>query len=276
MSSRWTKAILLVALVWGVIVAGRAIIWNTGLQLLPRFINVGDSGERAERQDNESLSATGLESVFVQSRNGAITITGNDGNEIVVTMKCLAKAGSQAAADEKLAKMQTTTAVVDGQLQIKADFGTTSITNQQISYDLSVPRNLLVRADTSNGTVTATSMSGRLELSTSNGPINVLSTQGPKEVQATTSNGNIHVTGNPTSGTFTLQSSNGNVQVDLPATLGLTLEASTQNGSMDIGEGPWNISGGKISGKQVSATRGDGALKLTMKTSNGEIDLKTK
>lgn len=276
MNSRWVKAILVVTLIWVVIVGGRAILLNTGLQLLPRFIGLGDTGERAERQDNETLSATGLQSVFVQSRNGAVTITGNDGNEIIVTMKYLAKAGSQPAADEKLAKMQTTTGVVNGQLQIKADFGTTSISNQQISYDLSVPRNLLVRAETSNGAVGAFNMSGRLELSTSNGDINITSPQGPKEVQATTSNGTIHVSGNPTNGVYALQSSNGDVQVDLPATLGVELDASTQNGSLDVGAGQWNISGGKLSGKQVTATRGDGALKLTMKTSNGSVILKTK
>lgn len=276
MNNRWVKAVLAVAIVWAVLIAGKSFLSNAGSWFLPHFINVGDNGQRAERVEEKSFPATDLNAVEVLSRNGSIKLVGSDSDQVTVTAKYRAEAGSQQAADEKLAKMQTVYSTDNGRLQVKAEFGVSSISNMQITYELTVPRDLLVRVDTSNGGITADGLAGRLELATSNGGIDVVADGGPQELQATSSNGNITVSGNPSGGYYNLRTSNGSVEVTLPASLGIELDASTQNGSLNIGEGQWSISGGKISGKDVTATRGDGALKLTMKTSNGHIKLITK
>jgi len=275
-NSRWAKAIAIVAVIWGLLLGGRWLLWQAGLEWLPRLVEINDQGAQATREEQNSYPAADLLAVLVETKNGAITITGTDDDEVVVTVKYLTRAASQASAEDKLTRLKTDVSLNSGTLSIRAMFDTAAINGQQISLDLSVPQEMLVRADTSNGGVQVTDMQGELELTTQNGSIRVESEVGPRELLADTKNGAIIVAASPNSGSYTLKTANGKIEVKLPSALGIELDGSVGNGSLDIGDGQWSITGGKISSRELQATRGDGALKLDVRSANGQIVIGTK
>ncbi len=276
MSSRWAKAIAIVVVIWGLLLGGRWLIWQAGLEWLPRLVEINDQGAQVTREETNEYPAAGLEAVRAETRNGAITIKGTDGDQVVVTVKYLARSTDQAASQDKLARLRTDVSQSNGTLSIRAMFDSAAISGQQISLELSVPQEMLVQADTSNGAINVNGMAGKLQLTTQNGGIRVDSELGPRELLADTKNGAIVVSSSPDSGSYTLKTANGKIEAKLPAALGIELDGSVGNGSLDIGEGQWSITGGKISSRQVQATRGDGALKLNVRSSNGQIIISTK
>lgn len=276
MNSRWTKAVAVVVIIWGLLLGGRWLLWRTGPEWLPRLIDINDQSALSTREETNQYAAANLESVRVETQNGAVTVTGSDSDEVVVTVKYSARAASQASAQQKLAAMRADVTQVDGELTIRAIFDSGTISGQQVSLELAVPQELLVRAQTSNGAISVNSMQGKLELNTQNGGIRVDSRVGPRELLADTKNGAIVVAASPKSGSYTLRTANGKIEVNLPPGLGIELDGSVANGSLDIGEGQWTVTGGRISGRIIQATRGDGALKLKVSSANGQIAIGTK
>ncbi|MGI6358186.1 MAG: DUF4097 family beta strand repeat-containing protein [Bacillota bacterium] len=293
MSSRWIKALAVVAIVWCVLMVGQAVVANIGLNWLSHMFDFGGmiGQAKATRETSDSFSSSDVDSVLVQSENGSIVVAGTDDDQITLTAKFSARAGTQAAADQALAKMQSRNTIENRNLQIIADYGRSQKNGLQISYELSVPHRMLLRANTSNGNIDVHGVQGQLILktsngsievrseaelgdvnaSTSNGNVDILFGTGQANIHATTSNGSVYVTGQPSGGTCTLRSSNGNVEAVFPESLGVELDASVGNGTLDIGEGQWTIVGGKISSKNIQATRGDGALRLDISTGNGKV-----
>ena len=298
MNSRWIKALAVVAIVWGVLMVGQAMVASVGLNFLGHLFDFEGivGAARATRETTESFPALDLSSVRVETENGSIVVTGTDADQITLITRFSARARTQVTADQALAKMHSRNNSENGILQIVADYGGGTKSGLQISYELSVPHHLSLRANTSNGSIEVNEMQGQLVLKTSNGSIDIQSEgelgdvnastsnghieiqfgSGQANIQATTSNGHIYVSGQPDAGICTLRSSNGRVEAAFPDWLGLELNARVGNGTLDIGEGQWTIVGGKLSTKSIQATRGDGALQLDMSTGNGKVILGSK
>ncbi len=272
--SKWVKALLIVSAIWLVVFGAGGMLFSAGLNLLPRFVNIGDSSHRAEHMETYTGDMTNIEQIDVQTRNGRIRLVGdNAATQITVTATYVARDSSEAKAEERLSNMKTVITTEGDTLRVKADFGAERVNNQSISYEITLPTNASAIADTSNGSIEVSELTGDLQLETSNGEINIQSTEGPSGIDAETSNGRIVVSANPTDGRYQLNTSNGSITVRLPEELGVDVTASTSNGSVDLGPGQWAITGGKISTKNVSAQRGDGSLELRMDTSNGSITI---
>lgn len=270
--SKWIKAVLIVLAIWLVVFGAGGMLFSAGLNLLPRFVNIGGGSHRDEHMETYTGDMTNIEEINIQTRNGRIRLIGDSAaTQITVTATYVARDSSQARAEERLSNMKTVITTEGNTLRVKADFGSESVNNQSISYEITLPTDVNVVADTSNGSIEVSELTGDLRLDTSNGEINVHSAVGPSRIVAETSNGRIVVSANPTGGRYQLETSNGSIIVRIPDQLGVDVMAGTSNGSVDLGPGQWTITGGKISTKNVSAQRGDGALELRLDTSNGSI-----
>lgn len=272
--SKWAKALLIVLAIWLVVFGAGSMLFSAGINLLPRFFNIGDSSHRADKVETYTGDKANIERINVQTRNGRIRLVGDDSvDQITVTATYIARDRSDSKANQRLSTLKTVITTEGSTLRIKGDFGSESINSQSISYEISLPTGLNVIADTSNGSIEVTEVTGDLQLDTSNGEISIQSTAGPSGIDAETSNGRIVVKANPSGGHYTLHTSNGPVNVTIPEELGVKVSASTSNGSVDLGPGEWSITGGKISTKNVNAKRGDGSLELRIDTSNGSITI---
>lgn len=132
-----------------------------------------------------------------------------------------------------------------------------------------------ISAKTSNGRVTITESTGDIEVGTSNGRVELSGVQGQVEVQ--TSNGAISYQGTLRPGSENkLQTSNGGIEVSLADTPGVEIDASTSNERVSSSL-PVAIEGtieGTTSGNQLRGTIGGGGSKLELRTSNGSISIR--
>ena len=277
--SKLLKAILVVGILWviGIFMLGAAgatlFSFRHALNFLPRVINVNEEASRVESMTHESHAGEPITVVEVISRNGSVIVTNGENEDINIKATYKVRAESQSAAQARLEALSTAITSNDGVLRIEAKFPSTTISNESIAYEVSLPKGMDVVVRTSNGGIKVVDVTGALRLDTSNGTIEVLGHDGPREITAKTSNGRIIVDAFPVEreGVYDLRTSNGAVTVTVPEEIGVKVQASTSNGSINLGPGQWTISGGEISSKNVSAQRGDGALELRIATSNGNV-----
>ncbi|NLY53488.1 MAG: DUF4097 domain-containing protein [Firmicutes bacterium] len=271
MSSRWAKAGLVIAIIWVLALACQALIQSDKLSFLPQLIRgVGATS----RQETLTHASTDLMEVIVTTQNGSVVLLGTDtAEEIKIEANYQAWGMNKAAAQERLMEMDTEIIQEGNRLFIRAVYATLR-GQHAISYQITLPSSLAARVQTSNGAITVEDLSGKLDLTTSNGRITVSATEGPNELTARTSNGSINIAASPTGGTYNLRTSNGSVKIDLPENLGVKVSARTSNGSINLGPGQWTIAGGKLEKTRVDAQRGNGELELIVTTSNGSISLR--
>lgn len=268
--SKLLKAFLIVALLWVVVIGGGVLALGRFLAFIPQVVQVT---EQQSREEVITKNASGVNDVNVQTKNGSVTIVGADTSDITIKAYYSARGTSRAKAEERVQALRSEVSMQGNTLNIVAVLPPTTIQNDSIRYEVTLPRTLGVRVSTSNGRVDAQGISGKVDISTSNGAVEVLGDAGPRELLVRTSNGRIVVRAAPQSGRYDLRTSNGAVQVALPEHLGVTLRASTSNGSIDLGYGQWLFQGGQISSRSINATLGDGKLQLDINTSNGSVRL---
>ncbi len=117
----------------------------------------------------------------------------------------------------------------NGDITIRGTEGNFSLETANGAIDL---RDLVgvVSADTANGAIDVDSFSGVLNLHTSNGEIDMEDVQAT--VDAYTSNGRIQFSGELVGDTHRFRTSNGTIEVRVPATSSITFVASTNMGSI--------------------------------------------
>ncbi len=120
-----------------------------------------------------------------------------------------------------------------------------------------------------NGDVTATDVDGYVTLSTSNGTLEATGVTGVDG--ASTSNGKIDVELRDVRRDVTLSVSNGSVDAALASDMDVDVDASTGNGTVDVSG--LHLADAHTSRKEVRGRLGDGANRLTIRVSNGSIDL---
>lgn len=125
-----------------------------------------------------------------------------------------------------------------------------------------------VDAHTSNGTVAVQNVQGEVELASSNGAITLDNIDG--KLSAKSSNGKITINSAIT-GDWKCSSSNGKIIVGLPAVTDAKITADTSNGSLK-GNVQWDSEGDEDHG---TAVLGSGTHEVSLSTSNGSITVDT-
>lgn len=124
-----------------------------------------------------------------------------------------------------------------------------------------------VKAYSSNGSITLRKIQGEVDLDSSNGSMTLEDVDG--SVTAKSSNGKISMHSGVT-GKWQLSTSNGSVVIGVPAATDATISADTSNASLK-GNVPWERSD-ENSG---TATLGQGTHAITISTSNGSVTADT-
>lgn len=264
----------------------------------------GGDGDSTTLSRSESVFAvSGQPRLIVDTFNGRIEITGSDAGEVRVE------------AELRNPERVKYRAVQEGD--------TVRVTAQKAGDDsfwswlpwrdgdaganirVSAPREVVLEAHSSNGSIrvdniagsgslhtsnsgiAASSMDGTFSLSTSNGEITLRGAEGDFRLRS--SNGNITVAA--ARGEFDLDTSNGSIRFEGDLTLGsdnrfessngnitaalageppnVRVEASTSNGDIVL-DRPVAVVG-STDGDRISGVIGDGSARLTMDTSNGTI-----
>lgn len=132
-----------------------------------------------------------------------------------------------------------------------------------------------VRASSGNGNVRVERAGGPVHASSGNGDVFVATARGP--VDASSGNGDVEVSMDAiadVANDMELSTGNGRVSVVVPADFAGEIDASTGSGKF-YSDFPLTLRG-RIDPRHVRATIGRGGRRLTMRSGNGDIELKKK
>lgn len=141
-----------------------------------------------------------------------------------------------------------------------------------VDFDVGVPAGVKVGAHTVNSEVTITGVTSEVRANTVNGRVNVETDGGP--VSAGSVNGSVHASMlhyHPTQD-MRFSTVNGSVVVELPDDVNANVELTTVNGRFTT-DFPVTLSG-HIDPRHLRATLGKGGPLITMRTVNGNVELR--
>jgi Putative adhesin len=157
--------------------------------------------------------------------------------------------------------------------------------NVSISYEIVVPGQSNLRANTGSGSQTIQGIDGRVEARTGSGSMTLRDIRGPLEggtgsgsidvsgfrgdLRMHTGSGRIQVQGDPT-GRWDLQTGSGSIDLDLPPNAGFDLNAHTGSGGIDVGY-PMTVQGRIGDRHNVTGKVGAGGPPLFLRTGSGGI-----
>lgn len=227
-----------------------------------------------------------------QTHNGSITINGAESAECNMTATIVARAGTDEEAQELAEQVNVTLVPSGSRLITKIDKPTQLINKSvSVSLDVEVPNKTDLELVTHNGAVDISDITGRLEATTHNGKVTSERVSGTTAFE--THNGS--VTSEEISGNTQLKSHNGSIEVyyadtapsvcdisivtynggielKTPPSFSATIDASTNNGSINT-DLPITVSG-KISKSSLKGTIGSGEGHLHLETHNGSIRIR--
>jgi hypothetical protein len=218
----------------------------------------------------------------VQNRNGSISMVATDGDSIVI----------HAVKSTNYGKSEFDKVRIDVEQGDPFTIATTVLREParvSISYELQVPRSMLVRsAVTTNGSVQATGVQGTMGLHTSNGNVSAENIDGA--VRASTTNGNVTLRGvtavsgaATTNGTVEcevaaldgtsvdIHTTNGNATVWVTPDLPATLDVSTTNGNLTVED--ISLDNATASKRHIRGDLGTPRGELSVRTTNGNVTI---
>ncbi|MES3033569.1 MAG: DUF4097 family beta strand repeat-containing protein [Gemmatimonadota bacterium] len=142
-----------------------------------------------------------------------------------------------------------------------------------VALRVRVPDGVKTYARSTNGAVAVEGVTSEVDAATTNGDVNVRTTSGV--VNASTTNGSITATLGSAAGDAPMRftTTNGRVTVYAPPTLSANLDMSTTNGDLSV-DFPVTVSG-VLGRKQLRGTLGQGGRALVVRSTNGDVSLRS-
>ncbi len=226
---------------------------------------------------------------LIRSKNGNIRCVAGAVSEIEVKAEITARAMTVEQAEAQLEQISIDRTETEDAAEIVANVPRG--VSGGVSFSVTVPFELALNLDSSNGTIEVTGVSGDVKCDTSNGNARVIDCIGTVDVKtsngqivleseslanvrARTSNGNVQLKGRLVPGSHEVHTSNGSIQVELAGTP-VTVTATTSNGSITA-DGQTLKKGEAVTLGLAndSADASDAAqATLSLHTSNGSIQI---
>ena len=236
--------------------------------------------------------------ITLHNVNGAIQVEGWDRDRVELHVVKKVRASSRERAEEAMRFFDVLIESTPEYLRVetskpKREGGITgwlrnASTEYQASYELRVPRHVIIDANTVNGRVTLTDLNGDVDADTTNGSIHMSRVAG--RTSASTTNGSIQVheargsvSASTTNGRIrvglldvtpnadmSFSTTNGSVELELPSDIRTHLEARTTNGGIST---DFDVHvDRKRSVKSIDAAiNGGGDSRVKVRTTNGGI-----
>ena len=254
-------------------------------------IDISAQSEQARGSFERTLTVSGPVELSVRTGSGDIQIRTGEGNRIQVLGRIRASESRRTTLSpaERVRRVEAEPPIVQNgnTISIGETNGDELYNNLSISYELVVPANTQVSANTGSGNQAISSLNGDVRARTGSGDIHIERTGGSLsaqtgsgnirvasvggEVRAQTGSGDVDVT-QITKADVNVQTGSGDVTLQLPSDAAYSLEASTGSGSINTAQ-PITMQG-RIRRNHVEGTvRGGGNL-VRIRTGSGSIDIR--
>ena len=205
--------------------------------------------------------------------NGQVQVEQATGSDVEVRAERIAKASTDQAAKELLAKVEMVE-TQDGRRREARDQGAEEFRAAAASrskYFVKVPAGLKVSAQTTNGGIRLLNISNEIVASTTNGGVNGDGLTGA--VDATTTNGGIDLSlGAVAQGGVKAETVNGGVVVSVPRDAKADVRASVVNGGLSVGDLPVETIGAQ-SRRRLEGKLNGGGPRIVIGAVNGGVRL---
>jgi hypothetical protein len=211
--------------------------------------------------------------------NGRITAESTDGIEVVVEGRRTAKARSDEAAKELLAKLEIREEVGDSTVRVESrPPRLQGFSGHEIEWTIKVPKGVIVDLRTVNGGVRLNGLSGEIHAKTTNGGVKGAGII-PSLIEASAVNGGIEFElASPLDSTDSveIETVNGGVELKLPSESKATIAARCVNGGvhvegLDIAKEEQHNDFDRR--RRLNGTMNGGGAKVNMSTTNGGVRL---
>jgi hypothetical protein len=253
-------------------------------------VEIAAQSERARGTFERTLNVNGPVDLSVRSGSGSIQIRTGTGDRVRIVGRVSAgsfRDGLDPA--ERVRRIESTPPISQNGnvIRIGDTHDDPVYRNVSISYELTVPANTQVNAQTGSGSQSIGSVDGPVRAQTGSGSIRIERTGG--SLQAQTGSGNIQAdsvggeiraqTGSGsievrqvTKGDVAVQTGSGSVTLTLPSDAAYTLDAQTGSGSISTAQ-PLTVQG-SIGRRRVTGTVRGGGHSVRVKTGSGSIDIR--
>jgi hypothetical protein len=207
--------------------------------------------------------------------DGDLTLRDTAGREADLTFVKHARAADSNAARKLLSRIRIQERGGGGEFAYKVTSG--AATRTSVDVQGYVPRSTRLRLHLRNGEIALSGLRGALDATNENGDIRIGGAA--RTVQAETRNGAVEVGMRrvPAEAEVRLETQNGDVRLTLPDSASAEVEARTDAGAIDVGQGlsfaeREREAGG--AGARFEGELGDGAAQVRLRTANGDIALR--
>jgi hypothetical protein len=209
--------------------------------------------------------------IEVANVNGPIEVTeGQAGASVEVHASIIAKALTDAGARDILSKGRIVETTSTGGVKIETVVPRPLPGSYQVGYKIQVPPDVETRVSTTNGSVTATGISGKLKASVVNGPVEVNDMAGA--LDAASVNGPVSVKITKVTAPVRLETTNGRLTLELPKASRANLSARVVNGSLNVSGVPVDEQRGTRI-RNLEAMLNGGGPTVDLRTTNGRITI---
>lgn len=216
--------------------------------------------------------------------NGKITAEATDGNELIVEGHKTAKARSDEAAKELLAKLEIREEVGESTVRVESRPPRLSgFSGHEIEWTIKVPKGVILDVRTTNGGVRLNNLTNEVHAKSTNGGVRGVNID-PTIVEASTVNGGIELeltTALETSDSIDMEAVNGGVTLQLLPESKASIEARCVNGGVKVEEGLQIKRDDQEQGpgheferrRRLTGTMNGGGAHVRMSTTNGGVHL---
>jgi len=216
--------------------------------------------------------------------NGKITAEATDGNELIVEGHKTAKARSDEAAKELLAKLEIREEAGESTVRVESRPPRLSgFSGHEIEWTIKVPKGVILDLRTTNGGVRLNNLTNEVHAKSTNGGVRGVNID-PTLVEASTVNGGIEfelTTPLETSDSIDMEAVNGGVTLQLLPESKASIEAHCVNGGVKVEEGLQIKRDDEEQGpgheferrRRLNGTMNGGGAHVRMSTTNGGVRL---
>jgi DUF4097 and DUF4098 domain-containing protein YvlB len=212
----------------------------------------------------------------IKNANGTIDVREGDGAAINVRAVRIVRTSTDEAAKAALADFTIAESASATRVVLDASSSSLGLTiglSRRAEFEVTVPRGVAVVLTTANGNITATGLTGRLEVKSTNGTVTASDVSGP--VQAETTNGAVRIDlASVAEGGVSCETTNGAVLVTLPRDAAARLSARVSNGG--ISASGLDLAVSQQSRQRLEATLGGGGPTIRLETTNGAVRINGK
>lgn len=254
------------------------------------IVHIAAQSQRAQGSFERTLTVSGPVELSVRTGSGSIQIRTGTADRVQITGR-VSTGSSRDGLDpaERVRRVEAAPPIVQtGNIVRIGDTNDDPLyRNVSISYELVIPSNTQINAQTGSGNQAIGSVDGAVRAQTGSGNIRIERAGGSLhaqtgsgnidadsvggEVRAQTGSGSVQVR-QIVKGDVNVQTGSGSVTLSLPADAAYTLDARTGSGSISTAQ-PLTVQG-RLGRNHLTGTVGGGGNNIRIRTGSGSIDIR--